>query len=151
MAWILLAFRVGAGKPAHAHGIAMNLNMLFEQNEWVFFAARAAMLVAAMLIFALALTSWRRAGTRDMQRMFEETRTLQGLAQQLAAQVAALEARIEDGRELAAAAAGPSARGYDLALQMARNGASPEEIVNASGVTRHEAQLLAQLHNPPRP
>ena len=129
----------------------MDLNMLFEQNEWVFYTARAAMLVVAMLVFAVAFSSWRRAGTRDMQRMFEETRALQGLAQQLSAQLAALEARIEDGRELAAAAAGPSARGYDLALQMARNGAGPEEIVNASGVTRHEAQLLAQLHNPARP
>lgn len=128
----------------------MSMNLLFEQNEWIFFAARAGMLVVALLCFAVAFGSWRRSGSRDMQRMFEETRALQELAQRLTDQVAALEARIQDGRELAVAAAGPAARGYDLALQLARNGARPEEIVNASGVTRHEAQLLAQLHNPQR-
>lgn len=126
------------------------MNMLFEQNQWLFFAGRAALLAVALLGFAWAFSSWRRAGSRDMQRMFEETRTLQDLTARLMAQVSALESRIEDGRELAVAAAGPAARGYDLALQLARNGAQPEEIVNASGVTRHEAQLLAQLHNPSR-
>jgi hypothetical protein len=126
------------------------MNMLFEQNEWVFFAARAAMLAIALLCFALAFGSWRRSGRRDMERMFEETRTLQQLTQRLAEQVATLEARIEDSRELAAAAAGPAASGYDFALQLAKRGATPEEIVKASGVTRHEAQLLAHLHNPAR-
>jgi hypothetical protein len=85
-----------------------------------------------------------------MQRMFDQTRTLTELTQRLASQLGTLEARIDDRRELNAAAAGPSGRGYELALQLARNGARPEDIVNASGVTRHEAQLLAQLHNPPR-
>lgn len=124
------------------------MNMLFEQNQWLFFAGRGALLAVALMCFAWAFSSWRRSGNRDMQRMFDETRTLQDLTARLMAQVSALEARIEDGRELAVAAAGPAARGYDLALQLARNGAQPEEIVNASGVTRHEAQLLAQLHNP---
>jgi hypothetical protein len=128
------------------------MNMLFEQNEWLFFAGRAALLAVALLCFALALGSWRRAGRRDMQRMVDETRTLSDLAQQLVAQLAALEARIDDRFELNAAAAGPAAaRGYEMALQLARSGARPEDIVNASGVTRHEALLLAQLHNPSRP
>lgn len=126
------------------------MNMLFEQNEFVFFAARAAVLGIALLCFALAFGSWRRSGNRDMQRVFDQNRTLTELTQRLATQVAALEIRIEDRRELAVAAAGPATRGYDLALQMARNGAPAQEIVNASGVTRHEAQLLAQLHNPSR-
>jgi type II secretory pathway pseudopilin PulG len=126
------------------------MNMLFEQNEWIFFAVRAAMLAIALLCFAAAFASWRRSGSRDMQRMFEEARSLRELTQQLAQQVAALQARIEDSQELAAAAAAPALRGYDFALQLAQRGASPEEIVKASGVTRHEAQLLAQLHNPAR-
>jgi outer membrane murein-binding lipoprotein Lpp len=125
------------------------MNLIFEQNEWLFFAGRTTLLAVGLLGFALALGSWRRSGRRDMQRMFEETRTLSDLAQRLAAQIAQLEARIEERRELAAAAE-PAARGYQLALQLARNGASPEDIVNACGVTRHEAQLLTQLHNPAR-
>ncbi|MFO7325820.1 MAG: DUF2802 domain-containing protein [Pseudomonadota bacterium] len=126
------------------------MSMLFEQNEWIFFAARAAMLAVALLGFAVAFASWQRSGRRDMQRMFDETRSLRELTQHLAEQVASLQSRIEDSRELAAAAAAPAMRGYDFALQLAQRGASPEEIVKASGVTRHEAQLLAQLHNPSR-
>lgn len=135
----------------------MNLGLLFEQNEWLFFATRSALLVAALLAFALAFGQWRRAGRRDMQRLFAElersrgeTRTLSGLAQQLAAQVTALETRLEDRAQLAVAGAAGAQRGYDLALQMARHGASQQDIVSATGVTRHEAQLLAHLHNPAR-
>jgi hypothetical protein len=127
----------------------MDLNSLFAQNEWIFFAARAATLAVALLCFALALGSWRRAGRRDMEKLFAETESLTELTRGLAAHVRALEARLEDQRELAAAA-DPGSRGYELALQMARNGEPAQDIVKASGVTRHEAQLLAQLHNPSR-
>lgn len=126
------------------------MNMLFEQNEFVFFAARAVMLALAMLCFAWAFGSWRRSGRRDMQRMADETHALTALTQQLAQQIEQLQQRVDDRRELAVAAAGPASRGYDLALQLARNGARPDDIVNASGVTRHEAQLIAHLHNPAR-
>lgn len=127
----------------------MDLNTVFAQNDWIFFAARAAMLAVALLCFALALGSWRRAGTRDMQKLLAETHALTELSRSLAAHLRALEARLDDQRELAAAA-DPGNRGYELALKMARNGMQAEDIVKASGVTRHEAQLLAQLHNPPR-
>ena len=84
-----------------------------------------------------------------MQHLFAQNQALSELARSLGAQMAALQARMEDQRELAAAA-DPGARGYDLALQLARNGMQPEEIVKTCGVTRHEAQLLVQLHNPVR-
>jgi hypothetical protein len=85
-----------------------------------------------------------------MQSVMTETRALSELTQRLATQIAAMEVRLEDRRELAAAASGPAQRGYDLALQMARNGVAPQEIVSASGVARNEAQLLARLHGPAR-
>jgi len=136
----------------------MDLSSLFELNPWQFFAARAAMLGIALLAFAWAISRWRSAGRRDMQQLVielqesrGETRTLTELAQQLASQIAALESRIDDRQQLQLATAGGSAqRGYDLALQMARHGAGQEDIVSATGVTRHEAQLLARLHNPAR-
>jgi Protein of unknown function (DUF2802) len=59
-----------------------------------------------------------------------------------------VEARLEDRLTLAAASAGNLQRGYELALQMARNGSSQDEIVSASGVTRHEALFVTRLHNP---
>lgn len=133
----------------------MNIESFFQLNEWQFFLGRAAMLAVAMLAFAWALGRWRRSGRQDMRALMAElqesrgeTRTLAELAQQLAGQIAALESRIEDRRALQVASSGQ--RGYDLALQMARHGAGQEEIVSATGVTRHEAQLLARLHNPSR-
>jgi hypothetical protein len=133
----------------------MDLNTIFQQNELAFYGARAVVLALAMLAFAFALVQWRRTGRRDMQRLFSEldesrneTRALSEHALQLPMQVRALQARFEDRQQLAVISAAPAQRGYDLALQMARNGSSPDEIVSASGVTRHEAALLTRLHNP---
>jgi hypothetical protein len=135
----------------------MDLASLFEFNEWQFFAARAALLAIALLLFAFAFGRWRRAGRRDMQELFAQlqesrgqTHSLAELAQQLASQIAALQTRIEDRQLLQAAAAGGSQRGYELALKLASHGADPADIVSATGVTRHEAQLLSRLHNPER-
>ena len=124
--------------------------MLYEQNEWILLAARIALLAVTLLCFALAFNSWRKSGRRDMHSVIAETRALTELTHRLAAQVAALQTRIEDRRELAAASAGSGQRGYDLAMQLARNGVAPQEIANASGVARNEAQLLARLHGPAR-
>lgn len=133
----------------------MDLTTIFELNQWQFFAGRAAMLALALLAFAWGFGRWRRAGQRDMHQVLTElqesrgeTRTLSELARQLADQVAALESRLDDRSTLQQASGGQ--RGYELALQMARHGAARDEIVSATGVTRHEAQLLARLHNPAR-
>ena len=135
----------------------MDLNTLFEHNELAFYGLRAVILALALLVFGVALASWRRSGSREMQRLFAElnesrgeTRALSDLALQLAARIESLQARVEDRQQLAVASAGGAQRGYDLALQMARHGASPDEMVSASGVTRNEAGLLARLHNPAR-
>jgi hypothetical protein len=133
----------------------MDFNMLFQQNELAFYGARAIVLTLAMLAFAFALGRWRRTGRQDMQRLFSEldqsrteTRELSEHALQLTMQVRALQARFEDRQQLAVISAAPAQRGYDLALQMARNGAETDAIVSACGVTRHEAALLTRLHNP---
>ena len=122
--------------------------MLYDQNEWILFAARAALLAVTLLCFALAFSSWRRSGRRDLQSVMAETRALSDLTQRLTAQVAAMEAQIEDRRELAVASAGQARPGYDLAMHLARTGLPPQEIAKASGVARNEAQLLARLHGP---
>ena len=133
----------------------MDFNMLFQQNELAFYGARAIVLTLAMLAFAFALGRWRRTGRQDMQRLFSEldqsrteTRELSEHALQLTMQVRALQARFEDRQQLAVISAAPAQRGYDLALQMARNGSETDAIVSACGVTRHEAALLTRLHNP---
>ncbi|MEP7314928.1 MAG: DUF2802 domain-containing protein, partial [Pseudomonadota bacterium] len=113
--------------------------MGYESNELLFFAGRAAILVIALIAFAVAFGRWRRAGSRDMQRLFSVT---EGLAEKLAT----LEDKLETRAQLSAAAAGNAPRGYDLALRLARNGAQASEIAETSGVTRQEADLLARLH-----
>lgn len=135
----------------------MDLASFFQFNQWQFFAARAGFLAIALMLFAVAMLRWRRAGRQDMRELLAqmqesrgETHSLAELAQQLASQVAALQTRIEDRQQLQLAAAGGSQRGYELALKLARHGAEPDDIVSATGVTRHEAQLLTRLHNPER-
>lgn len=133
----------------------MDIYTFFEQNQLAFYGVRAVLLAAGLLALAVALGRWRRSGARDMQRLLAEldqsrgdARELYVLAERLARRVEELTDRIEDRSELVFASAGSSQRGYELALQMARNGASHDEIVSASGVTRHEASLLSRLHNP---
>lgn len=124
--------------------------MLNLHDESILFAVRAGMLAVALLCFAVAFASWRRAGRRDMQELLAQTHALTELTQRLTVQMAAMEARLEDRRHLAAVSSGPAQRGYDLAMQMARNGAAVEQITSTSGVARNEAQLLASLHGPAR-
>ena len=123
--------------------------MFYQPDEWILFAARAALMAVTLLCFALAFASWRRSGRRDLQSVMAETRALSELTQRLTTQMSAMEARLEDRRQLVAAA-GPAQRGYDLALQMARNGAGAEQIAATSGLARNEAQLLERLHGPVR-
>ncbi|MEP7311457.1 MAG: DUF2802 domain-containing protein [Pseudomonadota bacterium] len=115
--------------------------MGYESNEFLFFAGRAAILVVALIAFAVAFGRWRRAGARDMQHLVSVT-------EGLVAKLATLEEKLDTRAQLSAAAAGNAPRGYDLALRLARNGAEAGEIAETSGVTRQEADLLARLHGP---
>jgi hypothetical protein len=134
----------------------MDLNLIFEPDEMLFFAGRAAILVTAFLAFAFAFGRWRRAAARDMQRLLSEleqarsdSRALAAVAERLVVRLGGLEDKIDTRAQLAAAA-DSHPRGYELALRLARNGATIEQISETSGVTRQEAQLLARLHGPRR-
>ena len=136
------------------------MNFVLEPNDILFFAGRAAILLVALLGFSLAFAGWRRATVRSSERLQADLATaldrLQALsvaqatqAGQLAARLEALEQRIDTRAQLSAASAG-APRGYELALRLARNGATLDEIAESSGVTRQEAQLLVRLHGPKR-
>ena len=135
----------------------MNLNTFFEQHELMFYTLRALALAGAMLAFAGALIGWRRASVRDvrhLQEQLEQSRSqmqiLSDATLQMAGQIEALQTHMENRQQLVAANVAGAQRGYELAVTMARNGAGPNELVSASGVTRQEAALLARLHNPAR-
>ena len=124
--------------------------------ETLLIAGRAVMLVGAFWIFALAFTRWRRADERDslalreqLERAFTEMRTLHETVTIMSSRIEAMSERAEtDSRrpQVPVGAAPAQARGYDLALRMAKNGSAVEDLVSNCGITRHEAELLTRLH-----
>src|SRR5690606_28827017 len=123
--------------------------------ETVLIAGRALLLIGAFWIFALAFTRWRRADERDSQalraqleRAFVEMRSLHETVTVMSARIETMSERFETDsrRPQITAVAAPQARGYDLAMRMAKNGSSVEELISNCGITRHEAELLTRLH-----
>ena len=124
--------------------------------ETVLIAGRAVLLIGAFWIFALAFTRWRRADERDsralrdqLERAFTEMRSLHETVTVMSARIEAISERAEtDSRrpQMPVVAATAQARGYDLALRMAKNGSAVEDLVANCGITRHEAELLTRLH-----
>jgi len=121
--------------------------------ETVMMVGRAALLLGAFWIFALAFSRWRRADERQMQqlagqlqRTFAEVRSLHETIAVMSSRLDSLSERAESDARLVPAGAVGSQRGYDLAARLAKNGAAVEELVASCGVTRHEAELLSRLH-----
>jgi hypothetical protein len=120
--------------------------------ETVLIAGRAAMLLGAFWIFALAFSRWRRADDRNhtvlqsqLERTYAEVRSLHETVAVMNARLEAISEKNEvDARR---APAGVGARGYDVAARMARNGADVGQLVASCGITRHEAELLVRLHS----
>jgi hypothetical protein len=121
--------------------------------ETVLIVGRAALLVGAFWIFALAFVRWRRADERNalalqsqLERAFVEMRSLHETVSVMSARLESMGERAEADARLAPAGAVSSQRGYDLAARLAKNGSSVEELVASCGITRHEADLLSRLH-----
>jgi hypothetical protein len=143
--------------------------MSFENPETWWLAARAAVIIAAFLAFARALLAMRRDSALNFAQLAAQSAALnaQALAEihQLSEKLAVLNEQVREltlpspvashrlqAVEPAAAPAHPAAtvtppvRGYEMAIRMARGGASIEEIVTSCGTTRAEARLLRRLH-----
>lgn len=122
--------------------------------ETVMMVSRAALLLGAFWIFALAFSRWRRADERQMQhltaqlqRTFAEVRSLHETMAVMNARMESMSERAEsDARLVPTGAVSSQQRGYDLAARLAKNGAAVDELVASCGLTRHEAELLSRLH-----
>lgn len=123
--------------------------------ETLLIAGRAVLLIGAFWVFALAFSRWRRADERDSQALqtklehaFAEVRSLHETVIVMSARIEAMSERAEsDSRKpQVAVATTPQARGYDLAMRMAKNGSAVEDLVANCGITRNEAELLTRLH-----
>jgi hypothetical protein len=139
---------------------------MFASLEFWLLALRAVVIVTVFAAFAWALVISRR----DMLQSFNELavrhdhalielRRLTHRVEELGGAVGELGERLTRAATPAAAptpvapapvptrAAAPSgARGYDMAIRLARSGASVDEIVASCGTTRAEARLLRGLH-----
>jgi hypothetical protein len=121
--------------------------------ETMMMVGRAALLLGAFCVFALAFSRWRRADERQMQhlcgelqRTFAEVRSLHETIAIMSARMESMSERAESDARLAPSGGVGSQRGYDLAARLAKNGAAVEELVASCGITRHEAELLSRLH-----
>jgi hypothetical protein len=123
--------------------------------EFLLVAGRAVFLLFSFVIAAVTFTAWRRATRAQTEALLAQTNTvLQRLA--------ALEARVDatnvtisqlgDRLERPAAVAnGAPVPGYQMAIRLAKGGASRDELMAGCGLSLSEAELLQRLHGHANP
>jgi hypothetical protein len=122
--------------------------------EMLLIAGRAVFLLFSFVLAAVAFTRWRLAAqAHAAQLQANHEVVLQRLAD-LEARVSAtnvtvsqLGERIERPQQLAASPAA-AAPGYQIAIRLAKGGASREELISGCGLSINEAELVHRLHAP---
>ncbi len=122
--------------------------------ETLLLAGRAVFLVFSFIMAAVTFTAWRRSAHAQTQQVIEHANlVLQRLAH-LEARVDAtklsvseLGERVERPQQLPTVTPGASA-GYQLAIRLAKTGATREELVSGCGLSVSEAELVRRLHAP---
>lgn len=119
-------------------------------------AGRAVFLVFCFVLAAFAFTRWRRAVERNAERFAEQNTALlaqlANMEQSLAEAHRKLDALSEhrEGESRRVVAGGASTPSYQIAIRMARSGATRDELMTSCGLTRQEAELVLRLHAPAR-
>ncbi|HEY7887488.1 MAG TPA: DUF2802 domain-containing protein [Steroidobacteraceae bacterium] len=127
--------------------------MTLPSADFLLIAGRAVFLVFSFVVAAVSFTAWRGATRRQTAEVLSQSQlVLQRLAE--------LEARVDAARSAVAelserlerpAAPVPSSSpspGYQIAIRLARGGASREELMSGCGLTLAEAELVRRLHGP---
>lgn len=122
--------------------------------ELLFVVGRAVFLIISFVLAAITFTAWRRATRAQTEQVLAQTNiVLQRLA--------ALEARV-DATKVAISHVGErfdrppqpipataqASPGYQIAIRLAKGGASREELMAGCGLSLSEAELLQRLHGP---
>jgi alkylation response protein AidB-like acyl-CoA dehydrogenase len=127
--------------------------MTLPSAEFLLIAGRAVFLVFSFVVASISFTAWRRATRRQTAEVLSQTQlVLQRLAEleaRLDATRAAV-AQVAERLDRAAAPAPPTAPspGYQIAIRLARGGASRDELMSGCGLTLAEAELVRRLHGP---
>jgi alkylation response protein AidB-like acyl-CoA dehydrogenase len=118
-------------------------------------AGRAVFLIFSFVLAAVTFVRWRRSSLAQTgQALAQHQIVLQRLAE-LEARVDAtrvaiskLGERFERPQPLPSTA-NSAAPGYQIAIRLAKGGASREELISGCGLSIHEAELVHRLHAPP--
>lgn len=119
--------------------------------EFLLVAGRAVFLLFSFVVAAFAFTAWRRATQAQTERVISQTNTVLQRLASLEARVDAtkitlsqLGERLE--RPAAATANNTASASYQMAIRLAKGGASREELMAGCGLSLAEAELVQRLH-----
>lgn len=118
-------------------------------------AGRAVFLIFSFVLATIAFIRWRREIRSQTSQLLASHEVLLHRIADLEARVDAtsvsiskLGERIQQPQQLASPQAAPAAPGYQIAIRLAKSGASREELVSKCGLSTHEAELVHRLHAP---
>jgi|HubBroStandDraft_2_1064218.scaffolds.fasta_scaffold752382_1 hypothetical protein len=119
--------------------------------EFLLVAGRAVFLLFSFVVAAFAFNSWRRATQAQTDQVLHQTNTVLQRLAELEARVDATKitlSRLGDRLERPAppAAANASSANYQMAIRLAKGGASREELMAGCGLSLAEAELVQRLH-----
>ena len=116
-------------------------------------AGGGAMMVFAFAFAAISFDGWRRATRRQSQQILSHSESLLQQLTALDARVNAttsavrrLDERMERQQHSNGQLNGAPAPGYQIAIRLARSGASREELMSGCGLSMGEADLVRRLH-----
>jgi len=126
------------------------MNITMPPLDLLLVAGRAVFLLFSFVIAAITFSAWRRAARRETEQVLTQS---QALLEKLAAletrldATAAAVARIDERSERQAHLSNGPPADYQVAIRLARGGASREELVSRCGLSLGEADLLRRLHS----
>ena len=124
--------------------------------EFLLVAGRAVFLLFSFVVAAFAFTSWRRAIQVQTAQVLSQTNTVLQRLAALEARVDATKTTISQlGDRLERPALPPTGNGpsasYQMAIRLAKGGASREELMAGCGLSLAEAELVRRLHGSSSP
>ena len=128
--------------------MSVGLSML--SLDTVLLGARAAFLVVSFALAAIAFTRWRRAAERDTAHTSRQLAVILERLDRIDATLARYEPRLlalaEQLEETPQSPASAAQSNYQIAIRLARSGATTAELMSGCGLSRQEADLVARLH-----
>jgi replicative DNA helicase len=113
------------------------------------------LMVFVFALAALSFDAWRRATRRQSQHLLTHSQSLLEQLTALDARVNAtatavrrLDERLERARTATTTplASAPAGSGYQIAIRLARSGATRDELISSCGLSFGEAELVRRLH-----